>query len=65
LPVSLAEAPYLDAIVETDEGIVQLIKVLELRDSLLAAFEQKTALPGSWAETAGPASEFKDSDTMK
>ena len=32
LPVPLPEAPYLDAVVQTPEGIVQLILVEEIRD---------------------------------
>ena len=34
-PVCLPEAPYLDAIVQTDQGIVQLIVVEKVREALL------------------------------
>jgi chemotaxis-related protein WspB len=45
-PVSLPQAPYLSAIVQTDQGIVQLIAVDKLRDAGLrsSAFGQATAL---------------------
>ena len=34
-PVHLPQAPYLDAIVQTDQGIVQLIAVEKIRDATL------------------------------
>jgi chemotaxis signal transduction protein len=45
-PVSLPQAPYLDAIVQTDQGIVQLIAVDKLRDAWLrsSSVGQATAL---------------------
>jgi chemotaxis-related protein WspB len=35
VPVSLPEAPYLSAVVQTDQGIVQLIAVERVRDATL------------------------------
>jgi len=45
-PVRLPQAPYLDAIVQTDQGIVQLIAVDKLRDASLrlSSLGQGTAL---------------------
>lgn len=35
VPVSVPEAPYLDAVVQTEQGMVQLIAVERLRDAML------------------------------
>jgi chemotaxis-related protein WspB len=35
VPVSVSEAPYLGAVVQTDQGIVQLIVVERIRDAVL------------------------------
>ena len=52
LPLSLPEAPYLGAVVQTEEGIVQLIMVEKLRESVLrqAFFEQTVSPAESFAE---------------
>ena len=34
-PIQLAQAPYLDAVVQTEEGIVQLITIEKVRDAVL------------------------------
>jgi chemotaxis-related protein WspB len=47
LRVSLPVAPYLDAVIQTEEGIVQLIKVEGLCDSTLASFQHRLAAPKS------------------
>jgi chemotaxis-related protein WspB len=47
-PVQISEAPYLDAIVQTDQGIVQLIAVDRIRDAVL-----RGVLPGP-DETSPP-----------
>ena len=59
-PVPLPAAPYLDAIVQTPEGIVQLIMVEKIRDSILRQenVESKAAMlecsdrPGTAAPTS-------------
>jgi hypothetical protein len=56
LPVSLPEVPYLDAVVQTEEEIVQLIKVDELRESILASLQQQAAVPESWVRMVNSAS---------
>jgi chemotaxis-related protein WspB len=63
LLIHLPEAPYLDAVLQTEEGIVQLIKVEGLRDSILASFQQRTAASESLAETVNSASDSPESGT--
>jgi hypothetical protein len=54
--VRFAEAPYLDAIIETEQGVLQLLAVDRVWDALL---EERTFRQGeadksdSWAEESG------------
>ena len=60
-PVHTPEAPYLDAIVQTDQGIVQLIAVDRVRDAVLQGRSQPGLVspPESLNETSSN-SEFHD-----
>jgi chemotaxis-related protein WspB len=62
LPVALPQAPYLDAVVQTDEGIVQLIMVERLRDTILrqAVYPQGALPPEPSPEPVNPASETQE-----
>ena len=46
-PVQLAQAPFLGAIVQTEEGIFQLIAVERIRETLLAVISWIREQPGT------------------
>jgi chemotaxis-related protein WspB len=66
-PVHTPEAPYLDAIVQTDQGIVQLIAVDRVRDSVLrgALSSPGSVSPPDSLNEAPLKSEFHDPGSQK
>jgi chemotaxis-related protein WspB len=64
-PVQLAQAPYLDTVVQTEEGIVQLITIEKVRDAVLrgALVEQVVSTPESRSEPPNSALETSELGT--
>jgi chemotaxis-related protein WspB len=65
-PLRLAQVPYLDAIVEIDQGIVQLIAVDKIREASLqgSPFGQERALSLESSKEGSSSSEFKDPESV-